>query len=156
MDLTDTNDQTVLEVGELVFAFISMIRSLGIQGWVLKEYTHLQKLNYNFQFDTATYNLVQDSACPMFGCVKLEGKCLETRRPLCSEDSGSFRRMHSEVPPGRFIKRGRIVLLLPPAAPTSFVGVAAAQPQWYVRFAKQHILLRFRAFCRPVSSSVWF
>ncbi|CAE7941384.1 IDE [Symbiodinium sp. KB8] len=63
VDLTDTNDQTVLEVGELVFAFISMIRSLGIQGWVLKEYTHLQKLNYNFQFDTATYNLVQDLAC---------------------------------------------------------------------------------------------
>ena len=88
VDLTDTNDQTVLEVGELVFAFISMIRSLGIQGWVLKEYTHLQKLNYNFQFDTATYNLVQDSACPMFGCLKLEGKCRETRRLLCSEDSG--------------------------------------------------------------------
>ena len=60
VDLVNPHERTILEVGELAFACISMFRSLGVQKWILEEYCHLQKLNYNFQFDTSTYNLAQD------------------------------------------------------------------------------------------------
>ena len=60
LDLVNAYEQTILEAGELAFAFISMLRSSGVQTWVLEEYRHLQQLNYNFQFDTSTYSLVQE------------------------------------------------------------------------------------------------
>jgi len=65
VDLTEgaVHDEALSEVGELVFAYLSLLRSTGPQGWVFEEQRQLQALDFRFQYDTTTYNLAQDLAC---------------------------------------------------------------------------------------------
>lgn len=67
IDLVDTNEATIMQVGTLAFAYISMIRSKGVQRWILEEVSKLQELQFHYPDElvgaSAPFDFVQDIAC---------------------------------------------------------------------------------------------
>ncbi|CAK9074030.1 unnamed protein product [Durusdinium trenchii] len=65
VDLVDTKDTTVMEVGCLIFAYISMLRAKGVQRAVLEEIQELQQLSFHYPdiSNSSPFDFVQDLAC---------------------------------------------------------------------------------------------
>lgn len=67
IDLVDTSETTLMQVGTLAFAYISMLRSKGVQRWIWEEIRELQELQFHFPDEASTasvpFDFVQDIAC---------------------------------------------------------------------------------------------
>ena len=55
-------EESLAQVGSVVFAYVAMLRALGPQAWVFEEMRQLHSLDFHYQYDTSAYNHAQDLA----------------------------------------------------------------------------------------------
>ena len=68
IDLVDTTEATLIQVGTMVFAYISMMRSKGVQTELWEEIRELHELQFHYPDELASaastpFDFVQDIAC---------------------------------------------------------------------------------------------